>query len=897
MASCERNTVETHLDSEPDNTKTTIEKTIIMRIGYRSLNACLCFALCLPLLNSCKDDYFYDDEAPGWLGNNIYEYLESRGNYTSYLALVQDLGYEETLRRTGSKTLFPANDEAYADYFRRKGMNGSGADFVRSLSESQKRYMFNSTMLNMAYLSNMLANVSSGADGLGEGTAVRRSSSVTYLDSVPWLSYDKMPKTRFWERFEKKGGTYLADNGDRMSVFFTPQYFSTINLSESDWSILARGWNMPWDASGLYVNGVHVSGSNKDVVCKNGYLHLADDVVTPLRNMAEVINETQEVSQFSKIMDMFAFPYYNTGVQSTLGNAYGGAMAEDSTVFVKRYFNLNDFISDPEGKLDIEGYGALAYDPSAHNWGGNTDMGVMFVPTDEAMREYWESPQGAFLSDKFPQWDSVYTKVLADFVQNHQQRSFADALPHNWNIMSDPAGFEMNVKESDIVKTIPANNGLIYITNKVYAPVDYQSVYAPVLISDSTKIMNPVIKNVVDDAYNLKYHFYLRSLDNRYNLLVPSDNAMKTYRDPISWAIWANDGIDNREIWTFRVEMGKVAADVFKANEDGTKGTFLRTLGDGSRDVVTDRLQDIMDMHIVVADNAAEPLSGYIDEGRQDYFLTKGGAVLAVSGAGENIRVKGCGDIELDNQAAQVITMEDDQKGRYEMTNGRAFLIDRIMEDSYRSVYKTMGDTEAFKPFFNLLMGDEHVFSFFEEDKDVEPIFDMDVTKTSSGIGPIVTSFNNYRYTILVPTGQALTDAFAADPDLHTWEEINLEPDYDKKKKMTIYLLNFLRYHFVDGILPVSDGVSYSGSYATAARDQADHFVYIKVNGNGSELRFASESNAQETAKVLTTTAGDYNVFARDFIVNNEDYRKANQIMASSRAVLHLVDRAINYRK
>ena len=218
-----------------------------------NLNACLCAAVCLSLFSSCKDDYIYDDEAPAWLGENIYEYLEKSGQYTSYLALVKDLGYEETLRRTGSKTLFPATDEAFADYFRENGMHGGGADFVHNLPASQKRYLFNSTMLNMAYLSNMLANITSGADGLGEGTAVRRVSSATYLDTVPYLSYDNMPKTSFWKRFAKKGGTYLADNGDRMSVFFTPQFFSTIGLTESDWNVIAKGWNMPWDKSGVDV--------------------------------------------------------------------------------------------------------------------------------------------------------------------------------------------------------------------------------------------------------------------------------------------------------------------------------------------------------------------------------------------------------------------------------------------------------------------------------------------------------------------------------------------------------------------------------------------------------------------------------------------------------------------
>lgn len=55
----------------------------------------------------------------------------------------------------------------------------------------------------------------------------------------------------------------------------------------------------------------------------------------------------------------------------------------------------------------------------------------------------------------------------------------------------------------------------------------------------------------MDDVNNLKYHLYLRSMDNQYNLLVPTDDAMANYRDPITWALWANEGVDKREIWSF----------------------------------------------------------------------------------------------------------------------------------------------------------------------------------------------------------------------------------------------------------------------------------------------------------------------------------------------------------
>ena len=98
---------------------------------------------------------------------------------------------------------------------------------------------------------------------------------------------------------------------------------------------------------------------------------------------------------------------------------------------------------------------------------------------------------------------------------------------------------------------------------------------------------------------------------------MPTDKALADYRDPITWAIWANEQIDNREIWSFRVYMGRVVADVYAVDENGNKGdSFVRWMmkrGD-ERNQVNDRLQDLLDMHIVVANDETEPLSGYMDE-------------------------------------------------------------------------------------------------------------------------------------------------------------------------------------------------------------------------------------------------------------------------------------------
>ena len=79
-----------------------------------------CITLALAgLITSCVDkDVEVDaDTKPSWLGGSIYEELKNpakngllTGTFDTYLKLIDDLGYAEVLNKTGSKTVFPAND-------------------------------------------------------------------------------------------------------------------------------------------------------------------------------------------------------------------------------------------------------------------------------------------------------------------------------------------------------------------------------------------------------------------------------------------------------------------------------------------------------------------------------------------------------------------------------------------------------------------------------------------------------------------------------------------------------------------------------------------------------------------------------------------------------------------
>src|SRR5674476_1133868 len=58
-----------------------------------------------------------DEIFPSWLGNSVYDYLNDEGRYTNFVKLIEDLDYKDVLAKTGSKTLFVADDEAFNRFF------------------------------------------------------------------------------------------------------------------------------------------------------------------------------------------------------------------------------------------------------------------------------------------------------------------------------------------------------------------------------------------------------------------------------------------------------------------------------------------------------------------------------------------------------------------------------------------------------------------------------------------------------------------------------------------------------------------------------------------------------------------------------------------------------------
>lgn len=837
-----------------------------------------CAAAALSMLCSCSDDYAYDDKEPDFLGGSIYEYLQGEGEFKTYLRLIEDLNYKEVLSMTGSKTIFPAKDDAFERFFQN---NEYGISSYEQLTAAQKRSLLNSSMINMSYLTQMLANPVMGETTANEGTAIRRSTSYTYLDSVSYVRDTELLSAPYWTRFQGKGLYLIDDETNPYIVHFTPQNTLAKKITDNDWATVM---GKEYDSNEVYINGHKVIKAN--VTCKNGYVHVMEDVLTPNKNLSQIIASNGQTGLFNHLMNKFSAPYFNADCNNKIHSLYNGSDAAhpliSDSVFVKHYFTESNNM-DPKNN-DMSNYGLLYFDPSQNNYNSMQDMGVMFVPTDQAMNEYFKSGKGQYLYDAYGTWENVPTNLLALFIKNHQKKSLMTSLPSMWESMNDESSFPMKVSPNDIVSSYIGSNGVVFVTNKIYPPIDYQTVYAASMTNDHSKIMNWALQNKT-----MKFYLYLRSMENMYNLLIPTDEALQNYRDPIAWA----KGKSQRRIWAFKYNESKekpLSADVYTVDDNGNKNKLEKTITDES--LLRNRLYDICDRHIVVGEMDKDGnMSGYIDEGGLRFAQSKGGSTLSIKGTGDQFSITAGGDIEQGISPAHIVNnVTTGKPERYDADNGRIFFINKVLQDPTYSVKDILSQHAEYSDFYNLLIGNDAVFKYFEKDKEISSIFSLNQTSESSGLGEVVSSFNNFRYTVFVPSNAALAEAFKKDKNLHTWEEIANQDDDATKRQWALHLIRFLKYHFMDNSIYL-DGTSYSNrSYETAARNNSSKFQTLKVNSDGNNLYI---TDAHGNIAKVSKQAGLYNVQGRDFIVNNKDYRNADQIIASSFSVIHLIDKAL----
>ena len=423
-------------------------------------------------VSSCRPDYNLDTEFPEWLGTSVYQTLQEgfEGNggkyyhFNYFVRLIDSLKEKDVLDKTGSKTLFVADDEAFEKFFGPdcpfKTSTGEGVKSFDELSIAQMKMILYGSMLNNVYQVAALSTTG-GSDNSDPvvGNCMRRVSASSYTDSIPIYHLADLPDSKhnpYWDDIRATASTVgvpiLQDGTNRPIVFFVNKFLEMNGLTSDDYDFLFNQGRYPIkkptgkkerEDNEASVNGIMIEYQNKK--CFNGFLHVMSDVVYLLPNMAEYLSQNSSQADaststgvrstiYSSIIERFAAPYSDpemtTNIKKLIDDGYLKSPAlkaaledQNSAVYIKRYFSENNrayadgakpLTTLPNGKSWDQQQSVLRFDPG---WNGyftpvpgsseenakllQHNMAVMLVPTDEAIKKWWLFEDGKTMRSRY----------------------------------------------------------------------------------------------------------------------------------------------------------------------------------------------------------------------------------------------------------------------------------------------------------------------------------------------------------------------------------------------------------------------------------------------------------------------------------------------------------------
>ena len=947
------------------------------RIARVAIPVCTAFLLGAGV-TSCEDDLLTGQ--PSWLGESIYDELEQRGNFTQTLKLIQaqDEDYVTLLKKTGSKTLFVADDEAWQRFYQN---NPWGVTSIDEMSEAQKKLLFKSNILTSAYLLELLGNIP--GETPQEGACMRRSTELSGMDTVMYVPKSKYPVVNdvrrntdtgeqidYWSEVRDKDGIFMAPKWDATlndfesptMIHFMERFMKNNNIGDEDVKFLTNGEIQ--SNNGSFINGKVVCENlspesdpkniRRDITCQNGYIHQMEEVTMPLDNMANVIAGNPQFSIYNRLLDRFSIPYYDAEANREYHRIYGGSL-EDS-VYVRRYFN--DHASWPlkATNKNVTVSTTLPYDPGWNRYRLNStsdkitfnhDAAVMLVPTDDAMKKYLEE-DGADLQARYggagtgeTAWDNAPDAVVLPLLQNTMLTSLKAAVPSQFENINNTAGERMGVEVKDIDQVLWACNGVVYQTNKVYVAPEYVSVYYPCIIR-ADEDLRCVYATVEEDNKapgGEGFRAYLTNMGSKYSFLIPTNNALQTYYDPVSYKRENARGVSTSVAYKFYVnDKSSLAAYPHLVDwttlDDKGRGVVEETatatvsLSTGRSGDVFNHFKDIFNSSLCTSQIQWKPSEAY----PQRFYLAKNGGPIVVDWDEATRKVRGVAGSFQYERGYYIPVVEEYDKSQE--GNGVSLVLDQEpLMSTFMSPDSALHDVryaDQFGSFANFVGG--------ELETRLEGSYSGHAT-----MDYCLTNLNNYHYTIYVPTN-ASVDALVASHKLPTWDLVDdaskalvelkdmfdnpyvMADSIDAKtgKKVTyvvededgnpimkytaeemeqhtadsLYLeeqvtrmrniiTSFVNYHIQDNSVFIDGEEHMNDVFETACLDTlTNRFVKVYVNyTRGGDMVVTDNCGNQRTVSPTFN-----NVLTRQYYFDKSTIQQSTQFYSSAFAVIHQID-------
>ena len=179
-----------------------------------------------------RDEHY---QRPSWLEPPVYNVLEEKGNFKSYLHCVDKANYKQILSAAGYYTVFAPTDEAFQSFLQEKGLNSIGE--IDTLTAKE---IVSYSVIQNAYTRERLDDYQSTNQEIWvENKAFKRQTK--YFKGV----YDETTDNASIKVVDQNGVPYEVgsgyvfvydDNNYKHIPYFTSEFMSYKNITSYDYN-------------------------------------------------------------------------------------------------------------------------------------------------------------------------------------------------------------------------------------------------------------------------------------------------------------------------------------------------------------------------------------------------------------------------------------------------------------------------------------------------------------------------------------------------------------------------------------------------------------------------------------------------------------------------------------
>jgi uncharacterized surface protein with fasciclin (FAS1) repeats len=455
---------------------------------YKLLKNLFLLSCVVLFFGSCRkaafDEYY---GRPENLAPPIYQVLESRGNFTNLLAIIEKSGYKNTLSAAGYWTFFAPNDAAFQKYFTE---NNTSLDKISAATAFK---MVTYCLVFNAFQTNHIADYQAPTGWVVNQGFKRRTAyydgfykiaKPQQLAATPGLGDSAVVLS------SNRNGVYLfGDNNNKYIPYFYSTFMSARGLSATDYNYFFPNSNY----TGF--NVVDANVVTKDILAENGVIHEIDKVILPLPSLEQQLANNVEYAQFKRMFENFIVSYIGNPDAT---RRYNTLTNKPDNVYIKLYSILTAFA------LNNENYSKITDNDS------QTDGYSIFAPTNAALFKYLNdvvlefykaNPNDQLSNDEI---NVLLTKIppgiITDFMNAHlwQSTVWPSKFNSTNNFLGEPARFDPT---ANVVEKKFCSNGVFYGTNQVQRANIFSTVYSRAYLDPSyslmTRLINLNLRNTV----------------------------------------------------------------------------------------------------------------------------------------------------------------------------------------------------------------------------------------------------------------------------------------------------------------------------------------------------------------------------------------------------------------